>query len=266
MHYNLITPHPPYCIQCIYTISWGAEYTSEVAGVVFLNNTGVLLRPLAAVGFARPALAAVMAVLFVQSARLVMAVAVGFARTVVAASAKGAGEKFDSDVVWPRVGGVVHLRFGVVFFSDVSIVEVLISKVSIYKVSISKVSISDVLAIREGVVNVSIVTYIIAVIDTAVAKVMEEARVFWPVACARSSSGGGGSRARLFVVNPWRVWRVWRVSLACMMRGPPVLAARDGVSGAACVLSRAAVVQHKETEVLSGALRDSPGAVDLHDE
>ena len=178
------------------------------------------------------------------------------------------GEKFDSDVVRPRVGGVVHLRFGVVFFSDVSIVMVPISKVSISEVLISEVLISNVLAMPEEFVDVSIVvvTYVIPVIETAVAKVMEEARVFWRLACALSALGGEGSRARLFVVNPWRVWRVWRVSLACMMRGPPVLAARDGVSGAACVLSRAAVVQHKETEVLSGALRDSPGAVDLHDE
>ena len=111
------------------------------------------------------------------------------------------GEKFDSDIVRSCVGGVVCLRFGFVFFTDVSIVEVpisevsevLISEVSISEVSISEVLITDVLAICEGVVDVAIVvvTYVIAVIDTAVAKVMEEARVFWRLVCARSPSGAG---------------------------------------------------------------------------
>ena len=96
-----------------------------------------------------------------------------------------AGEKLDSEVVRPRVGGIVPLRFKVVFSPEISIVEVLIPEVSI----------SDVLAFLEGVVNFSIVvvTYVIAVIVTAVAKVVNEARVFWRLACTRSSSFGGGS-------------------------------------------------------------------------
>ena len=54
-----------------------------------------------------------------------------------------------------------------------------------------------------------------------------------------------------------------------------MLAARDGASGAVplalrrgagstCVLSCAVVVWHEETEVLPGALRDSPGAIALY--
>ena len=125
-----------------------------------------------------------------------------------------AGKKLDSEVVRPRVGGVVPLRFEVVFSPDIPLVEVLFSEVSI----------SDVLAFLEGVVDVPIVvvTYVIAAIDTAVAKVVDEARVFWWLACRRSSSGGGGSRARLFVVI---LWQVWRVSLACVLR--PTRTLRD---------------------------------------
>ena len=104
--------------------------------------------------------------------------------------------------------------------------------VSIFEVSIPEVLISDVLVLGVGVADITIVVvaYVIAVIDTAAAKVMKGARVFWRLACARSSSGGGGFQVRLFVAASSR--RSWHVVLACKWGGMSVLAVQDGASGA----------------------------------
>ena len=133
-----------------------------------------------------------------------------------------AEEHFNSDVIRSRVGGFDPLRLEVAFLLDVPISEV----------SIPKVLISIVLVLGEGVVDILIVvvTYVIAVIDTAVAKVMKEARVFWRLTRARFSSSGGGSRACLFVAAS--SWRSWSAVLACERGGVSVLAVHDGASGA----------------------------------
>ena len=130
--------------------------------------------------------------------------------------------------------------------------------VSISEVSIPEVLISDVLVLGEGVADISIVVVAYVIADTAVAKVMREARVFWRLTRARSPSGGGGFRARLFAADA--SWRSWRVVLACEWGGVPVLAVHDGAYGAwqmagpICVMRSAVVVWHEKPEVLSGAL------------
>ena len=87
-------------------------------------------------------------------------------------------EEFKSVVVRSsNFGGVVPLRFGSSFVFGVSI--------------------SDVLVLDDAVADISIV--VVAYIDTAVAKVMMEYWVFWRLVRPRSSTGGGGFGARLFI-------------------------------------------------------------------
>ena len=131
-------------------------------------------------------------------------------------------------------GGVVPLRSAGAFVIEVSVTEVLV---------------------RDDVVAdvIVVVTYVVAVIDNAVAKVMEY--VLWRL-LARSSSGGGGSWARLFFVAS-SLWRSWPAVLTGEQGGGPVLATCSwalvaaswtvmSVDVPARVLGRAAVVWDAE--------------------
>ena len=77
----------------------------------------------------------------------------------------------------------------------------------IVSVEVLEVSISGVFFFSGVFADVSIVVvaFVIAVIDTAVAKVVMNSRVFWQLACMRSFLGGGGFGARPFFVvsSPW---------------------------------------------------------------
>ena len=112
-----------------------------------------------------------------------------------------------------------------------------------------EVPVSDVLVADVVVV----VRYVIAAIDTEVAKVLES--IFWRLACTRSSSGGGGSGACFFFTSS--PWRLWPTILTGERSGGLVLATRGWAPGVASravmsvdvlarVLACAAVVRDEE--------------------